>query len=164
MRRVPAREQHMRPRPDTEVQQHDAIERLHHTFELHRRDFFKLLGAGLLVGTATVHVRAQESGTGSRSRPAMPDTLDSWLDIGEDGQVTAFTGKVEVGQNARTSLAQQVAEELRVPLSSVRLVMGDTDLTPYDMGTFGSRTTPTMGLQLRKVAASARAVLTQMAA
>jgi isoquinoline 1-oxidoreductase len=78
--------------------------------------------------------------------------------------VTAFIGKVEVGQNIRTSLAQQVAEELRVPFSSITLVMGDTDLTPYDMGTFGSRSTPQMGTQLRKVAASARAVLIQMAA
>jgi nicotinate dehydrogenase subunit B len=154
----------MRPHPDTELHQHDAIERLSHSFELHRRDFFKLLGAGLLVGAASVHVHAQESGAGSRSRPEIPDTLDSWLHIGENGQITAFTGKVEVGQNARTSLAQQVAEELRVPLSSVQMVMGDTELTPYDMGTFGSRTTPQMGTQLRKAAASARAVLVQMAA
>ena len=94
----------------------------------------------------------------------MPKTLDSWLHISENGEVTAFTGKVEVGQNVRTSLAQQVAEELRVPLASVRLIMGDTELTPYDMGTFGSRTTPQMGMQLRKVSASARAVLIQMAA
>src|SRR5436305_149724 len=52
----------------------------------------------------------------------------------------------------------------RVRLSSVRLIMGDTELTPYDMGTLGSRTTPQMGMQLRKVSASARAVLIQMAA
>ena len=154
----------MRPRPDTEVQQHDAIERLHHTFEVHRRDFFKLLGAGLLVGTASIHVSTQESGAGRRSRPEMPENLDSWLHIGENGQVTVFTGKVEVGQNVRTSLAQQVAEELRVPLASVQMVMGDTELTPYDMGTFGSRTTPQMGMQLRKAAASARATLVKMAA
>ena len=154
----------MRPRPDTEVQQHDAIERLHHTFEVHRRDFFKLLGAGLLVGTASIHVSTQESGAGRRSRPEMPENLDSWLHIGENGQVTVFTGKVEVGQNVRTSLAQQVAEELRVPLASVQMVMGDTELTPYDMGTFGSRTTPQMGTQLRKAAASARATLVKMAA
>jgi isoquinoline 1-oxidoreductase len=69
-----------------------------------------------------------------------------------------------MGQNIRTSLAQQVAEELRVPFSSVNLVMADTQLTPYDMGTFGSRTTPFMGPQLRTVAASARNVLVEMAA
>ena len=56
-----------------------------------------------------------------------------------------FTGKVEVGQNIRTSLAQQVAEELRVPFDSIEMVMGDTSLVTCDMGTFGSRTTATMG-------------------
>jgi len=51
-----------------------------------------------------------------------------------------FTGKVEVGQNIRTSLAQLVAEELKVSFEAITMVMGDTDLTPWDMGTFGSRT------------------------
>jgi isoquinoline 1-oxidoreductase len=78
--------------------------------------------------------------------------------------VTVFTGKVEVGQNIRTSLSQTVAEELRIPPASIRMVMGDTDLTPFDMGTFGSRTTPTMVPQLRKVSATAREVLLDLAA
>ena len=73
-----------------------------------------------------------------------------------------FTGKVEVGQNIRTSLAQLVAEELRVPFDSIAMVMGDTDLTPWDMGTFGSRTTPTMGPQLRTMAAAARQMLLEI--
>lgn len=150
----------MRPDADAELRQH-AISPLCHHFELHRRDFFKLLGAGLLVGS--VAASAQESGS-SVHRSDVPQNLDAWIHIGENGVVTAFTGKVEVGQNVRTSLAQQVAEELRVPPESVRMVMGDTDLTPYDMGTFGSRTTPQMGMQLRKVAASARATLVDLAA
>ena len=70
--------------------------------------------------------------------------------------MTAYTGKTEVGQDIRTSLSQAVAEELRAPLASVRLVMADTELTPYDAGTFGSMTTPTMGPQLRRAAAAAR--------
>jgi isoquinoline 1-oxidoreductase len=78
--------------------------------------------------------------------------------------VTAFTGKAEVGQNIRTSLTQAVAEELRVPAASVRLVMGDTDLTPYDMGTFGSRTTPFMSPLVRRAAAAARDLLIELAA
>ena len=61
-----------------------------------------------------------------------------------------------MGQNIRTSLAQQVAEELRVGVESIPMVMGDTDLVPWDAGTFGSRTTPTMGPQLRAAAATAR--------
>ena len=74
-----------------------------------------------------------------------------------------FTGKVEVGQNIRTSLAQLVAEELRVPFDTITMVMGDTDLVPWDMGTFGSRSTPTMGPQLRTMAAAAREILLEMA-
>src|SRR5262249_48835167 len=84
--------------------------------------------------------------------------------IGEDGSVTAYTGKVELGQNIRTSLTQAIAEELAVPLESVHLVMADTALTPFDMGTFGSQTTPRMSPQIRRAAASAREWLVSLAA
>ncbi|HXP39792.1 MAG TPA: molybdopterin cofactor-binding domain-containing protein, partial [Candidatus Acidoferrales bacterium] len=73
-------------------------------------------------------------------------------------------GKVEMGQNIRTSLTQAVAEELRVSVTKIQMVMGDTQLTPYDRGTFGSRTTPEMNLQLRKVASAARDTLIDLAA
>jgi isoquinoline 1-oxidoreductase len=108
-------------------------------------------------------VFAQESGRRSEGQSS-PEDISSWLHIGSDGKVTVFTGKVEMGQNIRTSLAQHVAEELRVPVDSINMVMGDTQLTPFDMGTFGSRSTPQMGTQLRKVSASAREVLIDMAA
>ena len=149
-----------------EDQQHQAIRRLAHGFELERRDFVKLLGGGVLVCLCASSGLAQESGAARRADSAekLPDSIAAWLHVAEDGAVTAYTGKVEMGQNIRTSLTQQVAEELRVPVSSIQLVMGDTDLTPFDMGTFGSRTTPTMGLQLRRVAATARAALIAMAA
>jgi nicotinate dehydrogenase subunit B len=109
---------------------------------------------------------AQESGGGARRgmREQTPEQVSAWLHIGETGAVTAFTGKVEVGQNARTSLTQAIAEELRAPVASISMVMGDTALTPYDMGTFGSRTTPTMWPQMRKAAAAAREMLTDLAA
>src|SRR5260370_21343150 len=84
--------------------------------------------------------------------------------MGADGKITVFTGKVEMGQNIRTSLAQQVAEELRTLTNSITMVMGDTDLTPFDLGTFGSRSTPQMGSQLRRVAATAREMLLEIAA
>ena len=86
------------------------------------------------------------------------------MHIDADGRVTVFTGKVEIGQNIRTSLAQLVAEELRVPIGTITMVMGDTDLTPWDMGTFGSRSTPTMGPQLRTMASTARQMLIEAAA
>jgi len=70
--------------------------------------------------------------------------------------VTAFTGKVDVGQDNRTALRLLVAEELDIPLEAVCLVMGDTDLCPYDMGTFGSQSMPSAGSALRKLAAHAR--------
>jgi nicotinate dehydrogenase subunit B len=138
------------------------VERLPHFFEVNRRDLFKLLGAGMVVGLCATQGLAQESGRARNE--SVPDDIASWLHIAEDGRITVFTGKVEMGQNIRTSLAQQVAEELRAPLGSITMVMGDTDLTPFDMGTFGSRSTPQMGTQLRKVAAAARELLIDRAA
>jgi nicotinate dehydrogenase subunit B len=135
-------------------------------FDLDRREFFRFLGAGLLVvSVLKPAVLAQESG-GARRREgdSLPHEIDAWLHIGDDGKVTVYTGKAEMGQNIRTSLSQAVAEELRVPIDKIEMVMGDTQLTPFDMGTFGSRTTPTMNLQLRRVAAAAREMLIGLAA
>ena len=135
-------------------------------FDLDRREFFKFLGAGLLVvSVLKPAIVAQESG-GARQRrgDSLPKEIDAWLHIGENGKVTVYTGKVEMGQNIRTSLSQAVAEELHVPIEKIAMVMGDTQLTPFDMGTFGSRTTPTMNPQLRKVAAAAREMLIGLAA
>lgn len=135
-------------------------------FDLDRRDFFRFLGAGIVVVSVLKPAMvAQESGGGQRRRgDSLPKEINAWLHIGEDGRVTAYTGKVEIGQNIRTSLSQAVSEELHVPLDRIEMVMGDTQLTPFDMGTFGSRTTPTMNLQLRRVAAAARDTLIGLAA
>jgi CO/xanthine dehydrogenase Mo-binding subunit len=134
-------------------------------FEVDRRDFCKILGGGIFIALAVGRASGQESGGGRRGgQQSAPKEIGAWLHIGEDGAVTVFTGKVEVGQDIRTSLSQVVAEELRVPLKSVRMTMGDTDLTPYDMGTFGSMTTRVMTPQLRKAAAAARGVLIDLAA
>jgi CO/xanthine dehydrogenase Mo-binding subunit len=135
-------------------------------FESDRRNFFRFLGAGVfVVCAASKAVAFQESGRArGSSEDNLPQEIDAWLHIGEKGEITAFTGKVEVGQNIRTSLSQAVAEELGVPIASIRLVMGDTQLVPFDMGTFGSRTTPVMNLQLRRVSAAARDILISLAA
>jgi nicotinate dehydrogenase subunit B len=134
-------------------------------FDLDRREFFKFLGAGVLVvSVLKPAVVAQESGGARQRRGDLPKEIDAWLHIGENGEVTVYTGKVEMGQNIRTSLSQAVAEELHVPMEKIEMVMGDTQLTPFDMGTFGSRTTPTMNPQLRKVAAAAREMLIGLAA
>src|SRR5207253_7588374 len=138
-----------------------------HQFELARRDFFKLLGAGIAVFAIAKDATAeQETAPGHRSfhNEEWPKDINAWLHIGEDGTVTGFTGKAEIGQNARTELAQTIADELRVPFESVRMVMADTALTPFDAGTFGSRTTPTITPQLRRVSAAARDILVEAAA
>jgi nicotinate dehydrogenase subunit B len=135
-------------------------------FDLDRREFFKVLGAGVVVLLVVEAALAQETrGGGRRGGGAQrPNEISAWLHIGEDDLITVFTGKTEIGQNIRTSLSQAVAEELPARLENIRMVMADTDLTPYDAGTFGSRTTPDMAVQLRRVAAEAREALLDLAA
>ena len=134
--------------------------------EMVRRDFFKVLGGGVLIVLIRTDAVAPHESHGERHggsrRPG--EEIGAWLHIGADGTITAYTGKVEVGQDIRTSLTQAVAEELYTPPASIRLVMGDTDLTPFDMGTFGSRTTPDMHGRLRQAAAAARETLLGLAA
>ncbi len=135
-------------------------------FGMPRRDFFKVLGGGIAVFFLLDRPLAgQEAGrSGNRSGTSLPQDISAWLHVNENGEVTVFTGKVEVGQNIRASLTQAVAEELRVTPGSISLLMGDTDRVPFDMGTFGSRTTPTMNPQLRRAAAAAREALIGLAA
>ena len=124
-----------------------------------RREFIKLVGGGVVVvvGIGPSALLAQDR------RRVYPEDLNAYLRIGEDGRVTVFTGKIEMGQGVMTSQAQMVAEELRVPLGSVEMVMGDTDRCPWDMGTFGSLTTRMFGPVLLAAAAEARAVMMRLA-
>jgi len=146
-----------------ERERYELFEGSPYHFALDRRDFVKSFGAGLLVLLVASEADSQESGQrGGGDR--MPASVDAWLHIAENGAVSVFTGKTEIGQNIRTSLTQAVAEELGAPLAAITLLMADTAKTPFDMGTFGSRTTPTMNLQLRKVSAAARDVLVERAA
>jgi CO/xanthine dehydrogenase Mo-binding subunit len=136
-----------------------------HHFALERREFFKLLGAGIAFFVVAKASLAQETAPSHAfHNEELPTQISAWLHIGEDGSVTAFTGKAELGQNIRTALAQTVADELRVPFDSVRMVMADTALSPFDAGTFGSRTTPTLTPQFRRMAAGARQLLIDEAA
>ena len=131
--------------------------------KLSRRAFAKLTGAGLFVFFHTELVRAQEPAR-IPGRAAAPTDFNAFLKIGEDGRVQCMVGKVELGQGVMTSLAQVLAEELDVAYDSVDMVVGDTDLCPYDMGTFGSMTTPLLAPVVRRAGAEARAVLLAMAA
>ena len=90
--------------------------------------------------------------------------LDDRIAIGPDGTVTVFSGKVELGTGVRTALAQIVAEELDVPFERIRMVMGDTALSPDEGYTAGSQTIKVGGSALRNAAAEARRALLEMAA
>lgn len=127
-----------------------------------RRDFLKVAGGGIFIfmTIGDLSALAQEP-TG---RPPMPDDFNAYLRIAEDGRVSLFTGKIEMGQGVVTSLAQMLADELDVALDSVDMVMGDTDLCPWDMGTFGSMSTRFFGPPLRAAGAEGRYVLVQLAA
>lgn len=152
-----------------EPERYELHEAFGETFEIDRREFFRIAGAGLVVLCLLREAPAyQQPGRGGRRGGggfgAMPAEIGAWLHIGKDGMVTVFTGKAEVGQNIRTSLTQVVAEELHLPVERIAVVMGDTARTPFDMGTFGSRTTPSMAPQLRRAAAAAREQLVNLAA
>lgn len=127
---------------------------------LDRRDFIKLFGGGIIV-FFTCDL-SDLLGQEPRGR-GYPSDFNAYLRIGEDGRVTVYSGKIEMGQGVVTSLAQMAAEELGVPLDSIEMLMGDTDLCPWDMGTFGSMSTRFFGPALRSAAAEAKAVLLELA-
>ncbi len=124
-----------------------------------RRGFLGSLGAGFVVAAAIDPARSEAS-----EEDDLGPTLSARLHVGEDGIVTVFSSKVEVGQGSRAQLGQAAAEELRLPLERVRLVLADTDRVPDDGGTFGSRTTGYTVPDVRKAAAAAREVLIGLAA
>src|SRR5204863_5218943 len=97
--------------------------------------------------------------------PGTPQ-LDSWVAVGADGNVTAYTGKVELGHGLYTSQTQLVAEELCVPLVRVKLIQGDTALAPDQGTTSGSQSHPVNFNDgaLAQACATAREALLQMAA
>ena len=130
-----------------------------------RRRFLHLFGGGIVVAVSARDLLALEQGSPRLSLAReLPADFNAFLRIGEDGRVTGFTGKIEMGQGVVTSLAQMLADELEVPLESVDMTMGDTDICPWDMGTFGSMTTRFFGPPLRAAAAEAREVLIDIAA
>jgi nicotinate dehydrogenase subunit B len=130
-------------------------------FSPSRRHFLKTLGGGIFVFFSFSVLPAQEGRP--RGGQAIPTDFNAFVRIAPDGRVSCLTGKIEMGQGIVTSLAQMLAEELDVPLTSVDMVMGDTDLCPYDRGTWGSLTTRFFGPPLREAAAEARAILIQLA-
>ncbi len=131
-----------------------------------RREFLKQMTAGLVVWVVASELTVaaeSEAARPMRARPSVPTDFNAFLHIGEDGRVTGFTGKIEMGQGPITSLPQMLAEDLDVPLDAVDIVMGDTELCPFDQGTWGSLTTRAFGPLWRAAAAEARSVLLDLA-
>ncbi len=121
------------------------------------RDYFDVLGDGLV---AVEPRRAEGDDPRGGWSPAFGG---AWVHIGPDGKIRAFTGKADVGQGTRTALTLLVAEELRVAPSSVELRGADTDESPWDIGTFGSRSMPDVAPALSRAAARARRALRDLA-
>ena len=126
---------------------------------LSRRNFLRISGSGLFIFFAPAfgEIAMQQRGGG------YPTDLNEYLKIGEDGRVSLFCSKIEMGQGIITSMRQMLAEELDMSLDSIDIVMGDTMLCTWDGGTTGSRSTKYFGPPVRRAGAEARAVLLQMA-
>lgn len=127
-----------------------------------RRSFLKSVGGGVVVlfTTAPRFSLAEESHAASAS---VTENFNAYLRIGDDGRVTCFTGKIEMGQGIVTSLPQMLADELDVAVEMIDMVMGDTDRCPFDQGTWGSLTTRVFGPELRAAGAQARSILLDLA-
>ena len=85
-----------------------------------------------------------------------PTTSLAIVNVGADGSPTLYISTVDMGQGSDTGMAQIVGEVLNLPAESVRVVARDTDVTPYDMGTLGSRSLFHMGHAVRLAAEDAR--------
>jgi nicotinate dehydrogenase subunit B len=139
------------------------------TARLSRRDFLTRSGALVVSFSMAPLLEPLASGQGpfdTHLSHIDPARLDSWIALGADGIVTAYTGKCDFGQGIYTAQAQLVAEELSVPIERVHLIECDTSLSPDQGTTSGSQSTPTNfnTSGLAQAAATAREALIKMAA
>jgi nicotinate dehydrogenase subunit B len=141
------------------------------------RSTFLKAGGALVIGIALPMVAETASAEASTSPlkqvPTLeplpntginPTVLSSYLWIAADGSVTAFTGKLELGNGNQTSISQIIAEELYLQPNDINLIMGNTDTTPNQGSTVGSGTIKAMWTSMRPAAAFAYQTLLQMAA
>ena len=129
---------------------------------MQRRSFVKLLGGGIFIFFQPWNILDLSDLAIPQAR-SLPKDYNAFLQIAEDGTVKCFTGKIEMGQGAITALPQMMADELNVQLEKIKIIMGDTDLCPYDAGTWGSQTIQTFGPAMRAAATEARGVLVDLA-
>ena len=132
---------------------------------MNRREFLKrigLLGGGVIVYFSYGIPAAIAQPKPGAGQQGLAD-FNAFLSIGADGRIACYTGKIEMGQGVITSLAQMAAEELDAPFDAIEMIMGDTEVCPWDQGTWGSMTTRFFGPKLREAAAEARGVLLELA-
>jgi nicotinate dehydrogenase subunit B len=138
-----------------------------------RRSLLKAGGAlvvsvGAPIGLDTVlgigEAFAQQAFAQGTKPPLTPDQLSSFIAVNTDGTVSAFFGKMDMGQGLFVAIGQMVAEELDVPFKSVKVIMGDTATSVNQGGASGSTGIQLGGKQMRVAAAEARRVLVEMAA
>ncbi len=132
------------------------------TSGIKRRSFIKILGGGIIIFFQPWNTLDLLAIPAEQARSLTKD-YNAFLHIAEDGSISCYTGKIEMGQGIITSLAMEMADDLNVPFEKVKMVMGDTDLCPYDAGTWGSQSTQTFGPAMRAAAAEAKAVLVDLA-
>ncbi|GAB1451228.1 hypothetical protein MASR2M47_12840 [Draconibacterium sp.] len=126
-----------------------------------RREFLKNLGGGVIIIFSLSQlgfISGYKGGIGED----LPE-FNAYLRVKEDGRVDCYSGKIEMGQGINTSLAQVLADELEVGVDKIDMIMGDTELCPYDAGTWGSLTTRFHDPLIRAAAAEAREVLKKLA-
>jgi isoquinoline 1-oxidoreductase subunit beta len=146
----------------------EILEPVRFNFALDRRSFVQILGAGVMITAVSSHAFAQRRGAGRRGGGGFfggpPAVLSARIHFADDGTITVLSGKVDGGQGARTQIAQAAAEELRVPLSVVRVELGDTATCPNDGTTAGSGTTPRTIPAVRQASAAVRELFVAHAA
>jgi CO/xanthine dehydrogenase Mo-binding subunit len=146
------------PTDSWEVERYELRAAPVYSFAANRREFVQTIGASLAVVVTVQSAEAQRDGR--RGRGGGGDVkLSQRFQLDADGTVTVFTSKVEVGQGSRTQITQAAAEELRMPLDKIRIVMADTERCPDDGGTAGSRTTPATVPSVRRAASALRKYL-----
>src|SRR6476469_4349031 len=137
-------------------------------FSVSRRSLLKAGGALVVsIGTAVpldTALAIGEAFAQGAKPPLMPDQLASFIAVNADGTVSAFFGKMDMGQGLFVAIGQMVAEELDVPFKAVKVVMGDTATSVNQGGASGSTGIQLGGKQMRMAAAEARRVLVDMAA
>ena len=135
------------------------------TLALSRREMLRLAGA-LVVSAGLpgpIRVAPAQTGAPSGRRPLVPGELDSWIAVHPDGRVSAFFGKMDMGQSLEVAIAQVVAEELDVPVERVSVHMGDTATSCNQGGASGSFGVSHGARPLRNAAAEARRLLVEAA-